>query len=188
MPFYLIRRFYAPEDGGGGGAPQPQEVMIPKYRFDEVNQRNQALEAQVADLSSKLESFKTEAGQKDEKISSLEKELADTKATYDKEKSDAKRIEAIKNTIGDGAQDIDVLLKLIDMDKVSLGDDGKLSGLDEQVTELKSSKPFLFKAPPAPVRPGGSGKPPKEKSFATKLAEKKVAQNNVAAKSKSYFG
>lgn len=189
MPFNLVRRLYSPDDGqGGGGNGGDGGLMIPKYRFDEVNTKNQALEAQVSELKAKVETLEKEATTKDEKISSLEKELSDTKATYEKEKSDAKRMEAVKASIGDGVQDVDVLLKLIDMDKVTLGEDGKLTGLDDQVKELKTSKPFLFKAPPAPVKPSDKPGAPKEKSFATKLAEKKVAEKKVTKGAKSYFG
>ncbi|AME09670.1 scaffolding protein [Gemella sp. oral taxon 928] len=41
------------------------------------------------------------------------------------------------------AYDSDVLMKLIDIDKVELGEDGKPK-LDDMVNSLKESKPFLF--------------------------------------------
>lgn len=190
MPFYDSRRLLRSPDpeGGSGGGSTEQGLMIPKYRFDEVNQKNQALEQQLAAISSELENLRSEATKKDEQISSLQKELTDTKETYDKEKSDAKRMEAVKANVGEGVQDIDVILKLIDMDKVQLAEDGKLSGLDEQMSQLRQEKPFLFKTPPSPVKKGDNGNQPKESSFAQKLAEKKVTQNKVAKGAKNYFG
>ena len=34
----------------------------------------------------------------------------------------------------------------LDMSKVAQGEDGKITGLDEQLAELKTNKPFLFKS------------------------------------------
>lgn len=184
MPFNLVRVLRSPDEVPGGGG----EPMIPKYRFDEVNQKLKESEAKVSDLTTQLETATKESSAKDEKLSALEKELADTKASYEKEKSDAKRMEAIKASLGEGVQDIDVMLKLIDMDKITFGEDGKLSGLDEQVSELKTSKPFLFKAPPAPVKPNKKPGEVKEKSFAKTLAEKKTGQVEVSKASNNYFG
>ena len=43
------------------------------------------------------------------------------------------------------AQDSDLVAGLVDRKKLILGDDGKVTGLDEQIKTLKESKPFLFK-------------------------------------------
>ena len=43
------------------------------------------------------------------------------------------------------AQDSELVAGLLDRNKLILGDDGKITGLDEQVKALKESKPFLFK-------------------------------------------
>ncbi len=50
------------------------------------------------------------------------------------------------------AHDSDVLMKLIDVDKVELGDDGKPK-LDEVVNSLRESKPFLFEQEQQPTTP-----------------------------------
>lgn len=42
------------------------------------------------------------------------------------------------------------------LDDVQLGDDGKLTGLDEQLTALKESKPYLFTQPQQQLELGGS--------------------------------
>lgn len=34
----------------------------------------------------------------------------------------------------------------LDMSKIAQGEDGKITGLDEQLAELKTNKPFLFKS------------------------------------------
>ena len=43
-----------------------------------------------------------------------------------------------------GAQNPDVLLKFINLDKVSEDETGKVIGLDDQLTSLKQSDPYLF--------------------------------------------
>ena len=48
------------------------------------------------------------------------------------------------------AQDSDLVAGLLDRTKLILGDDGKVTGLDEQVKALKESKPFLFKSEQKP--------------------------------------
>ena len=52
---------------------------------------------------------------------------------------------AIKMAIASSAQDSDLVAGLVDRKKLILGEDGKVTGLDEQVKALKESKPFLFK-------------------------------------------
>lgn len=52
---------------------------------------------------------------------------------------------AIKMAIDSSAQDSDLVAGLVDRKKLILGEDGKVTGLDEQVKALKESKPFLFK-------------------------------------------
>lgn len=40
----------------------------------------------------------------------------------------------------------------LDMSKIAQGEDGKITGLDEQLAELKTNKPFLFKAADEPKK------------------------------------
>ena len=53
--------------------------------------------------------------------------------------------DAIKLAIVDKAQDVDIVSSLFDKAKLILGDDGKITGLDEQLKELQKNKAFLFK-------------------------------------------
>lgn len=47
-------------------------------------------------------------------------------------------------TLANVADEISVKANL-DMEKIKLGEDGKITGLEEQLTTLKESKPYLFK-------------------------------------------
>lgn len=165
-------------------AQQPAgETMIPKYRFDEVSKRAQEAEAKVAELTAQVQAIK----EKDDRIAALEKELADTKTSYELEKSNAKRQQAIDNALRDKAVDSDVVNKLLDLDKISIDDKGNLKGLDEQIKELQTSKPFLWKPVKQVVKPAAADKPQDMPSFAKKLAEAKKAQLSTTSKSKTYF-
>ena len=63
---------------------------------------------------------------------------------------------AIRLAIGGSAQDVDIVSGLIKRDALVLGEDGKVSGLKEQVETLMKEKPFLFKQEkPNPYQPHG---------------------------------
>lgn len=46
-------------------------------------------------------------------------------------------------------RDAGVLMKLLDADKISLGEDGKLTGLEEQIKPLRESSGYLFADTPS---------------------------------------
>ena len=64
---------------------------------------------------------------------------------HKQELDDLKMTNAIKMALSTSAQDSDLVAGLVDRKKLILGEDGKVTGLDEQVKQLKENKPFLFK-------------------------------------------
>ena len=85
-------------------------------------------------------------------IDKIKKAADDWKKKFDKsEQTHKEQIDklkketAIKTAIADKAQDIDIVAKLFDMDKITVDEDGKVSGVDEQLTAMQESKKFLFK-------------------------------------------
>ena len=77
---------------------------------------------------------------------------------------------AIKLALGDTAQDTELVTGLFDKNKLILSEDGKVTGLEEQLKTLKKEKAFLFKEekPQQPQIKGGkpaegSGTPPEDK-------------------------
>ena len=141
-------------------------AYVPKSRFNEVNEEKKTLTATVADRDKQLETLKKSTGDLDalkNQIKSLQ--YANKKA---QEEADAKMKElrindAIKLAIVDKAQDVDIVSSLFDKAKLILGDDGKITGLDEQLKELQKNKAFLFKqAGPNPKYDpkGGTGSNP----------------------------
>lgn len=124
-------------------------AYVTKSRFNEVNEEKKTLQVSLSDRDKQLEILKKSTGDTE----SLKKQIKDLQ---EKNKADAEAAEvkmkdlrmntAIKLAIGNNAQDTDIVAGLIDKNKLILGEDGKVTGLDEQVKALQTSKPFLFKA------------------------------------------
>lgn len=133
------------------------KTYIPKTRFDEVNNTKKELEKQVQDRDKQIEDIKKNAGDNEELKKTIENLQADNKKKdedYQAQIKDIKLTNAILLAIGDDAHDKDLVLSQVDKSKLILGDDDKVTGLDEQVKEIKANKPFLFKTPtPAPNEP-----------------------------------
>ncbi|KMO87220.1 phage minor structural protein GP20 [Megasphaera cerevisiae DSM 20462] len=136
---------------------------VTKSRFNEVNEEKKTLTGQIADRDKQLDTLKNSKGDM-ESLKKQIKQLQDTNAVQ-KTEAETKMKElqftnAIKLAIADKAQDVDIVSGLFDKEKLILGQDGKVTGLDEQLKALVESKPFLFKndgKPPKYDPAGGSG-------------------------------
>lgn len=74
-------------------------------------------------------------------------------AEGDKKLNDYKFEQAVESVINNaGAADLVSVKANLDMSKVTQSEDGKIAGLDEQLAELKQSKPFLFKSEEEPKK------------------------------------
>lgn len=95
-----------------------------------------------------LDTLKAAAGNNEElkqQITTLQEQNKQKDADYKKELDALKMTNAIKMAIAATAQDSDLVAGLVDRNKLILSDDGKITGLDEQLKTIKESKPFLFK-------------------------------------------
>lgn len=129
---------------------------VTKSRFNEVNEEKKTLKTTVAERDKQLETLKNSKGDTEAlkaQIKQLQTENNQAKEKYEDQMKNLKLTTAIQLAIGDSAQDVGIVSGLFDRDKLILGEDGKVTGLDEQLNALKESKPFLFKAVP--------GNPPK---------------------------
>ena len=124
------------------------EGYVEKSKFDTVNQSNKDLEKTVKERDKQLEELKKSSGDNEALKSQIETLEADNKAAKEKYEADLKELQisnAIKLAIADKAQDADLVAGLFDKTKLILGEDGKVTGLDEQLKTLQESKTFLFK-------------------------------------------
>lgn len=134
-----------------------------KADYDTLKQQLDAQIQQIADRDKQLEELKKTAGDSAElqkQITDLQAENSTVKQKHEADMKELKLATAIKLAVGEAAQDADLVTGLFDRSKLILADDGKITGLDEQLKSIKESKPFLFKgsdSKPAGFRPLGAG-------------------------------
>lgn len=124
------------------------KTYIPKHRFDEVNEENKTLKTTVKENATQLETLKKSTGDNAELQKQIETLQADNKKKdeeYQSQLKDLTLTNAIKLAVADKAQDAELVAGLFDKSKLILSDDGKITGLDDQLKNLQESKAFLFK-------------------------------------------
>lgn len=102
----------------------------------------------IQERDTQLEGLKKSAGDNEELKKQIEILQNENKTTKEKYEADLKELQitnAIKLAIADKAQDVDLVAGLFDKSKLILGDDGKVTGLEEQLKGIQESKAFLFK-------------------------------------------
>lgn len=124
------------------------EGYVSKETYDTTEQECKQLETSANDYKTQLETLKASAGDNEalkQQIADLQTQNQQKETEYQEELKNLKLTNAIKMAIASSAQDSDLVAGLVDRKKLILGEDGKVTGLDEQVKALKESKPFLFK-------------------------------------------
>lgn len=137
---------------------------VPKSRFNEVNEENKTLKQSVADRDKQLEDLKKSSGDNAElkkQIETLQKQNADQKKAHDAEMVQLKLDNAVDAALtAAGAKNAKAVKALFDMSKVKLGEDGKLTGWDEQLSAVQKSDAYLFEVKQQKFKgfqPGASG-------------------------------
>lgn len=96
--------------------------------------------------------------QMDSVLSEHHKAMGDVKSKVENLKEEIKGVRAeaegriianaILQAIGDSAMDSDIVAGLIDKSQITISDDGSISGISEQIENLKTAKGFLFREEP----------------------------------------
>jgi len=152
--------------------------FVAKSDFNAKNDELKTAKALVTELQGKVES-----------IGADEKKYAELKAQYDNDTTTLKnQLSQVKNDFTldselgkSGAKNLKALKALLDMSKVSFGEDGTVEGLKDQIDGLKKSETWLFnvqktregKEPPI----GDGGEP--ETNLGAQIAKE---QQSVASK------
>ncbi|WP_435575475.1 phage scaffolding protein [Clostridium algidicarnis] len=121
---------------------------VPKDKYKEVSEIKKQLETDIKERDVQLESLKKSTGDSEELKKQIETLQADNQKKdqeYQEQLKDLKVTNAIKLAVADKAQDTDLVAGLFDKSKLILGDDGKITGLEDQLKGLQESKTFLFK-------------------------------------------
>ena len=122
--------------------------FVTKARFNEINEENKSLKKSVSDRDKQLEDLKKSSGDNaalQQQISDLQKQNADQQKAHDEELAKLKLDNAVEIALsGAKARNGKAVKAMLDMSKVKLGEDGKLSGFDEQIEALKKSDAYMF--------------------------------------------
>ena len=124
------------------------ENYVTKETYDASEQKCKQLETAAQDHEKQLETLKASAGDNEklkQQIADLQNQNKKQDEDNQKAMKDLKMTYAIRMAVSASAQDSDLVAGLVDRNKLILGDDGKVTGLDEQIKSLKESKTFLFR-------------------------------------------
>lgn len=103
---------------------------VDKNKYDDVSRQLETANASLTDYDPEWKS-----------------KLAQAQADGDKKLNDYKFEQSVEKAIADsGAADIVSVKANLDMSTISQGEDGSITGLNEQLEKLKAEKPFLFKS------------------------------------------
>ncbi len=121
---------------------------VEKSKYDEAAEESKTLKTQVADRDKQLETLKASAGDNEElkkQIETMKQQNADQEKAHKAELMQIKLDNAIETALtAAGARNTKAVRALLDVSKVKLGDDGKLSGWDEQLKAVQKSDAYLF--------------------------------------------
>lgn len=122
--------------------------FVTKARFNEVNEENKTLKKSVSDRDKQLDDLKKSSGDNatlQQQISDLQKQNADQEKAHGEELAKLKLDNAVELALsGAKAKNGKAVKAMLDMSKVKIGEDGKLSGFDEQIEALKKSDAYMF--------------------------------------------
>lgn len=122
--------------------------FVTKTRFNEVNEENKTLKQSVADRDKQLEDLKKSSGDNAElkkQIETLQQQNAEQQRAHEAELKQLKLDNAIDTALtAAGAKNVKAVKPFIDTTKIKLGEDGKLTGLDEQLKEVQKTEGYLF--------------------------------------------
>lgn len=122
-----------------------KDGMIPKDRFDEVNNKKNEFESKINELMGQVDNLKKSAGNKQEleaKIQKMTDDYNNLKSEAEKSKETTKKKFALRDALRDGGakpEYVDLLEVKYNIDQLVIGDDGKLTKVKVSDDE---SKPF----------------------------------------------
>lgn len=129
---------------------------VPKETYNTLAETKIKLEKDISDRDVQLEALKkVDAAGLQAEIIRLQGENTTAKEKYEADMKEITLSNAIKLALTGKVHDESIVTGLVDKTKLIVGDDGKIVGLDEQLTTLKEGKAFLFKTDEA-----AGGNPP----------------------------
>lgn len=121
--------------------------VVPRSRLNKVIGQRNALNSKLQSLSSgsTAEDDDDDSGKGSSTKGTEGNEIETLKAQHKKELDDiSKRYAVLDKLRADGAKDPSLLLGIMNLDKITLKEDGTLEGYDDQITPKKTSHAYLF--------------------------------------------
>lgn len=122
---------------------------VSKTQFNEKNDAYKQAKQEIENLTNDISTL-SEANKANEALQSQIKELQDAatqrEADYNENIKNMKIDTAITKALSkSGAMNETILTGLLDRTKIAIGEDNTITGIQEQITALKESDPYLFK-------------------------------------------
>lgn len=122
---------------------------VSKAQFNEKNDAYKQAKQEIENLTNDISTL-SEANKANEALQSQIKELQDAatqrEADYNESIKNMKIDTAITKALSkSGAMNETILTGLLDRTKIAIGEDNTITGIQEQITALKESDPYLFK-------------------------------------------
>ncbi|CAI3675296.1 Minor structural GP20 protein [Clostridium neonatale] len=124
------------------------DINKAKADYEDIKSQLNAANNTIKERDKQIEDIKKNAQDNEEltkQIETLQEDNKEAKKKYEEDLKELQISNAIKLAIADKAQDADLVASLFDKSKLILGDDGKVTGLEEQLKIIQEGKPFLFK-------------------------------------------
>lgn len=142
-----------------------KDGMVPRSRLNDKNQEIKDLQTEIAERDNQIETLKSSTDDDSElqnQIETLQAENQNWSEKYSKSQLDS----AIKLAVAKDANDANDVLALLDKDGLELDGDA-VKGLDEKVSALRESKPYLFEQPKGKTgrTPEDGDTPPAEENW-----------------------
>lgn len=123
--------------------------LIPKSRFDEVNEAKKNAENLVKERDKQLEELKGSTGDAQalkKQIEELQEANSKAVKAKDDEIAKLKFDNAVSRAIKEaGAKNEKAVISLLNLTDIEINDDGSIKGLDKQIKALKETDAYLFK-------------------------------------------
>ncbi|MEK3867672.1 phage scaffolding protein [Paenibacillus sp. FSL H7-0716] len=132
---------------GDAGKELPKH-FVPKSQYNDVSDAKKQAEKDVADRDKQIQDLSKTAGLSDDLKKQIDQLQADNKSAKEKYEADLKDMtlnNAITSALNGKVHNEKHVTGLIDKEKLVIGDDGKVVGLEEQLKGLQTSDAYLFK-------------------------------------------
>lgn len=115
------------------------ELTAEQQKYTDLNAELETAKGTISELTDKVKAFDGED------IEGLKKAASDWESKYNTDIAALKLDKALELSLaGAKARDVDIVKSQLDSSLLKLDDDGKITGLTEQLDKLKADKAFLF--------------------------------------------